>query len=1270
MSQLKEDIYFNDSGLDTDSADETVANGDGRLWRNVYVPPDEDNVIKLMKGNSVLAGAPTSTYTYTYWGGCTNNAEDTFFYFFREPGGHNALLRYDGTISKILWEEDKLFLDANHFVHDCFYLDGWIYYNAGSYGLKKIHIERAYNYTNNILWVAGTYSPNDQVRIAEGMYFKANKETNYQPHPWKTDDWDFVGYCYSSDAAGALFDTSFALTNVPPSSRIALTYGTDATKKTNYLNKRIFQFTYRWKYRNHDFSITAPISDVALPKSTENARGEITDAITANDYLNLDFDRGNFGEIDYVELYFREGNNGNWKFIKRLSNELADDETDYNTKYVNPVKFYNEKEYSIADDLEIMSLSDNVPREANDLNFISENVLIAAAITEGYDNPDADVGLNYNTTTIAGSGSAAAIHDNIDLSTRVIIPHDTYYEVYFKVDVSTFLNTVDGDRVEINITAYQDGHTLSPTTSSLVALAPSSTDQSGRRNGTRTSGAGTRMFGHRNDAITNRDETTNDIIGGESGPPPVIKEGYGHRNEPIHTRQIVTHYEYEGINTSFVYSSASASITDFRNQCTSAIEETASNIKTGFIDPPAGMSLNTGDFYLYIPWTPYPDFNLFATNEHSIVTGVAATPSSLIKSRDFKTGANHILSLVYYDKEMRPFSVLTGDDFNVYIPTLPEINVSGAHNSYNERFSIDWQINHLPPANAKYYQWFYAGNSSITKSWQYVLDGTNPTAIEGPYLKFNITPLQKVKDVFSNSNIEPYSFEKGDRVRVLTKGATTTYAYGDVVASTDVSDEEIMEYNEYKRNTGMEYYISIRKPDSGTYQAGSSSLIEIYRPSKVSDLYYTAIGDVYNITGGYHEGPTQNQTSLLPATGSLINGDSYFIVRAFSDFYNTIQGGGNVFNVESFYYSDFYDSGSYDMGKINVESALGEISKNDIRWSNKFTVGTQIIGLARFGALDYLSLPDRYGEIQKTVQVGDILKTYTPVKPIYISIGRMEIHTAAGASYSSYYDKVLGEFRVGADDYGTSNPESVVKNHNYVYGFDKKKGVFWRDAGNGLVPISGEQGTKYKMKTYFNTKTDVVGLVLTGIDKELRLLYVTFPGETLAFNEMKGKWIFYDMVPEGYLSMGDKLYTFKSGQVYEQNAGTNCTFFGIRHDAVVDFYVNRNFNINKIFDSMEIDSNLAWEVPIIEVQNKKSYSDSVNSKMLSKIPANSFKLREDHYHAPFLRNMYTTSSLSSEADLYEGEFLRGTNLYIKMTTNSTEDIRLFRVSVNSSVSEI
>lgn len=958
-----------------------------------YLTTEDGDYITTEDGNYIILS--DGTYDYKYWGGCTSKDEDKIYYFLMEDDGHNCLIEYTrstDTFRNILYENTKLELDPNHFVHDCFYEDGWIYYNAGEYGLKKIHVERAYNYTNIDTYVSGeSYTTNDLVKTRDGFVYYAVVSTTDTPLAYNDSDWYFYDWCYPFKSDGNLYDTAFSLTNIPPYTKIVPLYGSDTDYHVNNIRKKVFQFTYRWKYRDHGYSITAPISTVSLPIDDESSTGEILNSITTNNYINLSFDRGRFGEVEYVELFFRDGNEGNWKYIDRFINEwVTGDFDEYYNRYVVPYRFYNDRVYAVADDNEINSLSDNVPKKANDFNYLSENVLIAAAVTEGFDNIEPDVTLDYGTEEVTLS-SLSTLHDSFSKGTEVIQDAGPGRYIYFrKIDLSSsFSATANNDIGVIDIEKRENG---SEYPSYLYIRA--------------------------------------------------------------------------------VYSTSSMNVTDFRDWCISKINDSDSDIRAGYGSPPSGMTLNTGDFYVYV-YTNDPGYSLYETDSYIIRTYAQGT-AEINKHGDFKTGAHHPFAIVYYDEEMRPFSAVRSDDMTIYIPTLPEINTSSNHSTYNERFYVTWEINHTPPPEAKYYQWFYAGNTSIEKFWQYVLSESSPTDTTGDYLRLTINPLQTVKDSFPNTNIETYSFQPGDRVRVLTQASTSGGEYGDVVASTDISDVEIIKYEE----SGSDYYIHVPKPSPGTYQAGVSSLIEIYRPKQIQDdgLFFYAIGDVYEIVNGYHRGQKQDQTAYVPATGIFDSGDAYFIARSFSEFYSGLGAGENLLLVQSESYSDFYDSDSYDKGKVNVESTIGEITKNNIRWSNKLVVGTGTNGLARFNALDYVSLPDRYGSVQKTVQVGDVLKVYTPVKPIYVSIGRMEVYNASGSSTVNYYDKVLGGFRVGVDDYGTSNPESVVKYRNNVYGFDSKKGFIGEIPGTACFQYQAGRTQSIKCASILTARLVLAGL--------------------------------------------------------------------------------------------------------------------------------------------------------------------------------------------------
>src|SRR6185503_1871581 len=101
------------------------------------------------------------------------------------------------------------------------------------------------------------------------------------------------------------------------------------------------------------------------------------------------------------------------------------------------------------------------------------------------------------------------------------------------------------------------------------------------------------------------------------------------------------------------------------------------------------------------------------------------------------------------------------------------------------------------------------------------------------------------------------------------------------------------------------------------------SLFEIYNPLKkqTENLYYE-IGECYEITNGFHEGNTQNQTASQPAKVTLSKGDTYYRLRTIPfNSNNVINGPCNSqqsWYIEDGSISDFYKSNDQSIGRYHV----------------------------------------------------------------------------------------------------------------------------------------------------------------------------------------------------------------------------------------------------------------------------------------------------------------------------------------------------------------
>ena len=538
----------------------------------------------------------------------------------------------------------------------------------------------------------------------------------------------------------------------------------------------------------------------------------------------------------------------------------------------------------------------------------------------------------------------------------------------------------------------------------------------------------------------------------------------------------------------------------------------------------------------------------------SLFCEVGNVLAELTKKRGFKTGANHPFCIFYYDANLRRWDAQTSKEnksgfglevegTTVYVPMFNEVGPPPADTA--NRWTIAWEIFHLPPPGAKYWKWGYAGNTLCSYFVQYIIAEIDTV---GNMNLFNITPLQTIKDnelsasqwnEYPQSIIDPYEWQKGDRVRFITEETNPVVGgtrLGDLLDG--VYDYEIVKIETQDASapyTIDQTWIYTQSFSPSTYNIGVNTLVEIYRPLKrVADtrLDYFEFGEMMNIiedSAGVmvHGGITQDQDTAISqtATGTFDSGDIYHILRTPDKPLDTTDPTVGVFH-ESMWYSDFYFSADFDKGKLGFETTFNERFLNIIRYSNQYIANTLINGLSTFEGDHFKEVNDIYGNIVGIYEQGDTLKVYQERKPSSILIGRQEYMGADGNVTVAVSNTILGAIRYSPSNYSTVFPESLSRNNRYIYGFDIYNGVVWRDSVNGLFPISGryaEAGVDadYKMQTYFKLKSKALlegGIqyidVLTGWDEEYKCLFVVFRdsvhhenNETIVFHEPSNRWI-------------------------------------------------------------------------------------------------------------------------------------------------------------------
>ncbi len=562
----------------------------------------------------------------------------------------------------------------------------------------------------------------------------------------------------------------------------------------------------------------------------------------------------------------------------------------------------------------------------------------------------------------------------------------------------------------------------------------------------------------------------------------------------------------------------------------------------------------------------------------------SGTNLSLTKKKGWKIGAWHPMCLFYYDSAMRRWDAQTSKEnidgtgysilgTTVYVPALSEISPSPSDTA--NRWIMNWEVNHEPPIEAKWWRWGYAGNSLCSWFVQYTI---NTLTNEPPWIAIDITPLQTLTDPtnaiwneFPSSNISPYAFVKGDRVRIITEKSSASNMGLPVDTMLDF---EIVKFDDTTN------FIYVQDFDFNSYNIGADSLIEIYRPNRTTQkTVFYEFGELMpiiedsggNLAHGAGSIGTRSQDIGLglSAIGVFPGGDIYHIVRTPSKPIDTVEG----YFHESMWYSDFYDSDTWDKGRPGVETSFGQRTLNIERYSNQYLQDTGINGLSTFNADNYKPLSDIYGSIVASIEVGNTLKVYMEKKSASILVGRQEYTDSEGQTTLATSERVLGTIRYPEDNLGTQWVESVCKSNRYVYGFDVYNSTMWRDSANGIFPISGRfqsisgQAGDYKMEAWFKAKSDALirsGIdhvtVMSCFDPKTECLFVFFRDlvnsdndDTIVYHEPSDRWITFAEFNQapigGYNVMLELDYSilkgFENGIGYSFDEDTRFAVFNI-----------------------------------------------------------------------------------------------------------------------------
>jgi len=653
----------------------------------------------------------------------------------------------------------------------------------------------------------------------------------------------------------------------------------------------------------------------------------------------------------------------------------------------------------------------------------------------------------------------------------------------------------------------------------------------------------------------------------------------------------------------------------------------------------------------------------------------------LTKRTTWKKGAWENFGIVYFDGQGRAGAVNADDNTTIYVPYHPEA-VPGQQyqGDTNWGVNLDMTINHLPPPWAKTYQIVWAG-SDIAFQLQWVLQvNWEPEVLDedgfilSDRISLFIPGLTVAVEDEKKKSIQ-YQWVAGDRIRFITT------ATGLVLS--EMVEVEIFEYDVANDKLIVENF------DSDRLLINAGTIFEIYRiRSEVKSEVYEEISEIFDIVGGFHTANQQTQSSGIPAIVRLTRGDTYLYGR---DFYLWVYVQkllptvhiekefkfAYLYSVESMNYSDFYDSEDYDIGRQNaiLENARQERFTNGFLHGGKYIQGTQNNDAFKFSLNDAFNVSIEHGEINKLVEIGFTLKVLQERKLTSVYLNRRVTFNSAGTDSLVLTDDIIGDIIPSNDQWGCQHPESAFRKDRHLYFYDARNAAIIRDAANGMIDISSKyyQGARLKEITdLVNASSNyVLGAPDAFHDRVLfnfKLIGNNFV--TLSFHEPSNRWKSeHDYNPEYFGWNGNTFVSFVDGALWLHNVNPiACSFYGVKFRQEIEALFNADPISVKIFLSLVINSNKAWEAPN-DGDLSIPANDMYTSGMKTRIPESRFKYREGVFYSEIPRDINTPNKFSIEDAVANGRAMRGQVLNIKISNNHDQETVLLDIEGNYNKSE-
>lgn len=1057
---------------------------------------------------------------------------------------------------------------------------------------------------------------------------------------------------------------------VPPT----CVYGSDTTRNSNSLRRKLFMFTYRWACDDFEKTTFSSYSKIPLPIGYYGSDNDIDS--TKNNFITITVQTGDENVTD-IEIAMRDNSGNDWEdFVLIASLNKAQLSIPDNTTY--DFLFYNDQLYPPLDLAEVGELFDWVPRKAYTQCLPNGNVVDYGAITENYDNYPVDE-LNVtitveNKTNIPPDTDPPSITYTVTSSTTLVfsvngnVPVGTRYQIYLNFQGNpgigqTFgprlvgdYTSIGGDTIDTVALALSNQFNAYPSVPSIAVSYPATGLNSWQASGfvptitvtqiivtPGTPAAGTistekvwmwdanYIFGQ-----VYADEQNRDMPGVTSFVNPINSDNdymvttpsfsldvSKNVQTPVITAQ-VNHLPKAGskefywvrrrmtYGTFMMYETCDfQSDTDFLYFCLANIERY--------------KAANSQFIYGTAPITSESRIKIIAGINSSAYTG------------DLWTQDYQILGLV----PLVPSGGSPGDEVDFVKVKKPTGAISPAYTANMLVMIYTPALNPTSTADSVYFEW-----------------GEAYAIYEG-------------HDISYSGRVG--TFTVGETITGGTSGATAIVVADNNIGILAISD------------------LSGTFTSSETITGGSSSATATY-------LSISAAAD-------YHRGMTQDQTSFQPAIYVWTEGDVYFHDRTMFVSARVSVTGTDIVPLMDANWSDFFDSAVNDNGRAQVidVNARETYYPTLDRFSEAYQQDTNINQTNRFFFSNQDTYDRSFGDIRKQFIEGRYKYVFQKfdigVVPVLTQVVRDTSNNPLQANSDQLLNKIMYPYKgkVGIGDC----PESFAQDKFAKYGVDNNKGVVWRlsqdgitilsvlyktnaffvanlpafrkDLNNGIAPVGQTYTGDPAVYGCFDAYTNKYIVALEEINRYSDPSTLSFHQDatTLSFLETRDSTEGFESKlsyhPEGMVSIGTTLITFKDGALWKHDGASFSNFYGVQYEAYIKGVFNDKVNIKKTFHSVSYQGNQLWVSPTNGDITTSQPNPQTGLPQISQLKGVDFEIMEGLYYAALLRDA-NSGSVAGTA-LLEGDFLKGTYLIWKMGYTGSELATLLLPTVNYSISQ-